>query len=1116
MTFGAGWRRNKQNLIKPENSNRCPVCGGLNSSRLRNNCPACLLRLCASSEQEGLAFDKPREPPPAWIDLKATRRLGDYELLEEIARGGMGAVYRARQVSLNRLVAVKVLLAGGFASQPFLKRFGREAEAAASLNHPNIVSIYEVGEHQGQPYFSMQLIEGRSLAELVRDKPLPARQAAQFLKTIAEAVHFAHGRGLLHRDLKPSNVLVDAASVPHITDSGLAKRIKDSDHTVPGQILATPNYMPPEQADSQRGPTTAASDVYSLGAILYELLTGRPPFLAETLTETLRLVTEGEPVSPRLLNPGVPRDLETICMRCLERDPLRRYASAQELADELGRFLRNEPIHARPIGRPAQLARWCRRKPALASALGAGAALLLIITIGSPIAIVRIDAARKQEARMRDRAESAEREQSSLRQDAEKAQASEEQARRRAEAQELAARKKAYASDMKLVQHALAVDDLGRAQDLLNRQRPEPGERDLRGWEWRYLWQFCRSDAAFTVAQRPSSILSVSFSSDGTMLGIGGASLSDVSAVNLRFRTPFHSTNSASRISRKLSFAPSGDIMAYHSVSNRQHWIVLNDVRTRSVLHRLPVNAAIRNLAFTSDGRLFVADASNSSNVSVWNVAEGSLFTNFTARLPTYLNSPGFAITETGNLFAHVVSGSFGSVRIINLNDTSDPPFRVAEEYVTALAFSPDGETLVTAGGYSESAIKLWDVRTRQQIGSLESHRSWVSCLKFLPDRKTLASSSADRTIRLWDIGTRRLVRTLRARGGELWTFDVSPDGRLLASGGKDGSVMMWDFALSTNRAPAYRMPIGQLGAWGYSPDGRWLAAIQERRLKLYDAATFQLVSGPTLALTNLNSFAFSPDTRLLVVAGAQGNVGVWDLQRQQTITNFVAHSAAASVAPHFGSNGKSVLTHGLEGVFKEWDVATWQEVHRVPGFTNLASWAFSPAANLVGTARGGVALIPLHEPQNTRRFRGEPRIVSVTLSSDGKTVAAASENGTVEIWDTETLTRRALLGGVLLGYHSVAVSHDGQRLVAGSTAPEAAKLWDLESHEEVATLAGQGSLFTQPAFSPHGDTIGARNANGVLHLWTAPTWKEIEATEATEKARAIVPPNSNIPSLLR
>jgi tetratricopeptide (TPR) repeat protein len=333
---------------------------------------------------------------------RRVRYFGDYELLEEIARGGMGIVYRARQVSLNRIVAVKMLLFGEFASDDHVKRFQAEAEAAASLQHPNIVAIHEIGRHEGLHYFSMDYVPSRNLAETVRNGPLPAQRAAGYLKTIAEAIDYAHGRGVLHRDLKPSNVLIDEADQPRITDFGLAKRLKaGSELTATGHILGSPSFMPPEQADRTRGALGRHSDIYSLGALLYHVLTGRPPFVAETLEETLFQVLNLEPVSPRLLNGSVPRDLETICLKCLSKDPQRRYRTATEVAQELDCWLNGQPIRARATGVPEKVWRWSRRRPALAGLIGTALLLLLTVAFGSSLMLTREKRARTNEANLR-------------------------------------------------------------------------------------------------------------------------------------------------------------------------------------------------------------------------------------------------------------------------------------------------------------------------------------------------------------------------------------------------------------------------------------------------------------------------------------------------------------------------------------------------------------------------------------------------------------------------------------------------------------------------------------------------------------------------------------------
>jgi TRAP transporter TAXI family solute receptor len=324
-------------------------------------------------------------PPPDRADIPPTaplgtatlsaglrgRRFGDYDLLEEIASGGMGVVYRARQRSLNRIVALKMILAGQLASRVEVERFQREARAAANLRHRNIVMVHEVGEEEGQHYFSMDFIEGKNLAEIVRPGPLPAQQAARYMKKIAEAIHYAHQQGTLHRDLKPANALVDRDDEPMITDFGLAKRREDDSRlTHARDILGTPSYMSPEQASGDWDKVGAASDIYSLGAMLYELLTGRPPFRAESPTETVLQVLSEEPTSPRRLNPKVPRDLETIALKCLEKDPARRYPTALALAEDLGRFLEGEPIRAKPVGILARSLHFVRGIPLVAVLTG--------------------------------------------------------------------------------------------------------------------------------------------------------------------------------------------------------------------------------------------------------------------------------------------------------------------------------------------------------------------------------------------------------------------------------------------------------------------------------------------------------------------------------------------------------------------------------------------------------------------------------------------------------------------------------------------------------------------------------------------------------------------------
>ncbi|PYJ64560.1 MAG: hypothetical protein DME76_19650, partial [Verrucomicrobia bacterium] len=368
----------------------CGKCGAkIFADAPQEFCSACLLEtglgLLADEPVAGDGDPGRDASAPAAAKKKAARRakmlgdFGDYELLEEIGRGGQGVVYRAHQKSLNRTVALKVIGLGHWATEAHLKRFRREAEAAASLEHPCIVPIYEIGERDGSCYFSMKFIEGGQLDEVVRREPMPIRRAAELIAKVARTVHYAHEHHILHRDIKPGNILLDRQGEPHLTDFGLARLVEtESTVTRTMEVLGTPSYMaPPEQAVGNNAAVSSTTDTYELGAVLYQLLTGHPPFAGGTTYETIKLLLDTEPRQPRLLNPKIDRDLSTICLKCLEKDPKRRYSSALALAEDLERWLKHEPIRARRSRVFTRSKNWLRRNPGIAVM----AAMLLALAV---------------------------------------------------------------------------------------------------------------------------------------------------------------------------------------------------------------------------------------------------------------------------------------------------------------------------------------------------------------------------------------------------------------------------------------------------------------------------------------------------------------------------------------------------------------------------------------------------------------------------------------------------------------------------------------------------------------------------------------------------------------
>jgi serine/threonine protein kinase/WD40 repeat protein len=1059
-------------------------------------------------------------------------QIGDYELLEEIGRGGMGVVYRARQRSLNRVVAIKMMAFGPGSSPELVKRFRTEAVSAASLHHPNIVAIHEVGIHEDRHFFVMDYVEGQSLARLVGHQPLPAKRAAAYLKTVAEAVHYAHDRGILHRDLKPSNVLIDEEDHPHVVDFGLAKRLDDSQLstlnpqlTLTGQVLGSPHYLPPEQAAGQRGRVSRRTDVYALGATLYHLLSGRPPFQTESLAQTLDLVLHAEPVAPRLLNPSVPRDLETICLKCLEKEPSRRYDTAQELAEELARFQAGEPIQARPLGPAGKAWRWCRRKPQVAS-LAATAALLLVFGVSGVLWQWR-------------QAESE---------------------RQRAGAGELLARQNAYAADMKEVQRALEESDLGRARELLDRHRPAgkseirnpKSEVDLRGWEWRYFWSQCESDEWFTFCRCSNAVSALAFSADGQWLAVGqdGGTIALWDAVARRPmpELPDYGQDKA------LAFSPRGNLLGRGGRdTNGAFSLTIMDASVRKEIASLPLPAGLRSVAFSPDAKL-IAALSRDGSVRVCEVASQQVVTQFlTASLDRLSSpftapsatrsSPGEALVARGGLgrqartrvwpTSNLFVSHYGSVLFspdgrwlavgeaaprIRLLDRARGEERAPLELpppadaITTLAFSPDGRLLAAGGGVLDHDVHVWDLVAGTEL-RLSGHSGWVAALAFSPDGNTLASASADQTVRLWDVGRKVERRRFRGSADEIWALAWSPDGKSLVTGGRDGAVRYWDPAAKPAAVPCSTLPaLIYPYAIAFSPDSRFFltAARPEGNVLRWDTAALQVVEMLVYLGTNHNSLALSQDARWLALGDAAGQVQVWDLPARRFVTNLVFDGVVAALK--FSPRDQMLFGGGLssEGwiIMKLWKVAGWEEMNlgRID-LKRLSSAVFSPDERLLGVGYEGGKAAWWDLASGKREAWFDCRRVNggseqIAFSPDGRMFATAGFSGGLMLWDVANLQPRPVGRAYRNLLYRIAFSPDGRRVIATGSLPQGVlRLWDVETGRDVAALpAGPGTynLF----FSPDANTLCAVSMEeGLVLLWRAPSFAEIELKEKEKRA---------------
>jgi len=1060
-------------------------------------CSRCLLALGLPSAAEPTATGgEPTLPgspkwngsqTPAWSTSPAPmdspgseiiRTFGDYELLEEIARGGMGVVYRARQRSLGRLVAVKTLLFGPTASPESVQRFRAEAAAAASLHHPNIVAIHEVGVHQCEHYLVMDLVDGPDLATFIKDQPLPAHRAAAYLRTVAKAIHHAHERGILHRDLKPSNVLIDGNDQPRVTDFGLAKRFEgDSSLTLSGRVMGSPHYMPPEQAGATRHKVGRRSDVYALGAMLYHMLVGRPPFVGENLSQTLDQVLHHDPVSPRLVNPGVPRDLETICLKCLEKEPSRRYPTARALAEELGRFSRHEPIQARPLSPPERLWRWARLKPTLAALV-----VLLHLVGGLGLAGILWEWRRAEQLVLTERG-----------------------LRESTEAQ-------SYAEDMYHVQIALESGNLGTVHRLLDLHRPlakagrggrEPPV-DWRNWEWRYFWDRSQSDAIRSLQHGEAQVESVAFSPDGAWLASGDYQgrlwLWELASGRLL------ASCETRRYPEFLQFLPDGRTLVS---AGWEHGLRLwrcappRLTPERAFLTECSVNGfwlgptevlSVDFDAVAPDGPL-----ADQARLRRWDLSGGRELGRHPVRSYTGFDVDSMAVfSADGGWLATATN------QTILLWDTRRGVQLATLTNHAALAhpltFSHDGRYLVS--GDLDGMLKLWDAKTGQEVASAAAHRLVTQRAAFSPDDRLLVTCSYDYTLRLWQVSPFAALGRLCGHRAEVYDVCFSPDGHQIASASADGTVKLWPAVPRPPDTRTRKLP-PDVRFRSLAPDGQWLLLVfPDDTLSLWDlrdAKARPATPRRALGATNVTAVTLFAGGAMLALGHDDGLVTLHEASSLRATTELRGLNSAVA---RFGASldGRTLVAQGTNHLMQSWSLPAG-----LPGGTFCRTNHFyyeripvSPDGRTVVTATedGLVELWALQAGLRTHAFRASQQMFATGFAffRDGHRLATCSTDKTAKVWDLNAADRPILtMYSDLNGLRALALSPDERRLAVGDDIARLGrvKVFDLETGREVAVLDGQHQSITDVAFWPDGSAIVAVGREAVC-VWRAPSLEEI------------------------